>query len=58
MGAVLKKEIFKMWIDEATYNSIMRRIENLESSQFQANEMKWLNNILRTQRLCQTNFVN
>ena len=58
MGAVLKKEIFKMWIDEAIYNSIMRRIENLESSQFQANEMKWLNNILRTQRLCQTNFVN
>lgn len=47
-----------MWIDEAIYNSIMRRIENLESSQFQANEMKWLNNILRTQRLCQTNFVN
>lgn len=39
MGAVLKKEIFKMWIDEAIYNSIMRRIENLESSQFQANEM-------------------
>ena len=28
-----------MWIDEATYNSIMRRIENLESNQFQANEM-------------------
>lgn len=39
MGAVLQKEIFKMWIDETTYNSIMRRIENLESSQFQANEM-------------------
>lgn len=28
-----------MWIDETTYNSIMRRIENLESNQFQANEM-------------------
>lgn len=28
-----------MWIDETTYNSIMRRIESLESSQFQANEM-------------------
>ena len=39
MGAVLQKEIFKMWIDETNYNSIMRRIESLESSQFQANEM-------------------
>lgn len=28
-----------MWIDETTYNSIMRRIENLESNQFQANKM-------------------
>ena len=46
-----------MWIDEAIYNSIMRRIENLESSQFQANEMKWLNNILRTQNHYQVNFV-
>lgn len=27
-----------MWIDEVTYNSIIRRIENLESNQFQANE--------------------
>lgn len=27
-----------MWIDETTYNSIMKRIENLESNQFQANE--------------------
>jgi cell fate (sporulation/competence/biofilm development) regulator YlbF (YheA/YmcA/DUF963 family) len=27
-----------MWIDEVTYNSIIKRIENLESNQFQANE--------------------
>lgn len=38
MGAVLKRRFFKMWIDEEKYNSIIKRIENLEKNQFQANE--------------------
>ena len=37
MGAVLKG-VIKMWINRKTYNSIIKRIENLENNQFQANE--------------------
>lgn len=38
MGAGMKIGDINMWIDEVTYNSIIKRIENLESNQFQANE--------------------